>query len=383
MEKIVCTMMDLIASEVCGKTVEGSKYVLSEEELATLYELSKAHDLAHLVGEALIKRNLVSKDEIRERFQKKSILAVYRYEKINYELDRLREALSQEGIPFLPLKGSVIRLYYPEPWMRTSCDIDILIREEQVDGAAQILAEKLGYAYEKKSYHDISMMSESGVHLELHHSIKENMEPMDTLLADCWSYATPCGEYEYRFGNEFFLFHQLAHAAYHFLRGGCGVRPFLDLYLLKQKLKWEPDMLDEMLSKAGIRRFSEAAMRLANVWFGDGEHDTVTAQMENFVLSGGVYGTTENSIAVSQQTQKGQIGYLLHRIWLPYELLCGIYPTLRGRRCLQPFYEVRRWFKMLDPETRKRKKRDLATIKRLDSEKKSEVNRMLNELGLM
>ena len=34
-------------------------------------------------------------------------------------------------IPFLPLKGSVIRQYYPEPWMRTSCDIDILVDFEK------------------------------------------------------------------------------------------------------------------------------------------------------------------------------------------------------------------------------------------------------------
>ena len=42
---------------------------------------------------------------------------------------------------------------------------------------------------------------------------------------------------EHRMTNEFFLFHCVAHMAYHFvLGGGCGIRPMIDLYVMKQKL---------------------------------------------------------------------------------------------------------------------------------------------------
>ena len=56
MEKIIHAMMDLIASEVCGMTIDRSQYELTDEELAKLYRLAKSHDLAHLVGDALIKK---------------------------------------------------------------------------------------------------------------------------------------------------------------------------------------------------------------------------------------------------------------------------------------------------------------------------------------
>ena len=85
-----------------------------------LYKLSKAHDLAHLVGDALIKNDLIGNDEIKAKYQKQVMIAIYRYEKINYELNHLRSALNEAQIPFIPLKGSVLRQYYPEPWMRTS-----------------------------------------------------------------------------------------------------------------------------------------------------------------------------------------------------------------------------------------------------------------------
>ena len=383
MEKIIRTMMDLIAYEVCGMTIDRSQYELTDEDLAKLYKLSKSHDLAHLVGDALIKNDLIEDGEIKAKFQKQMMLAVYRYEKINYELGRLRKVLNEAKIPFIPLKGSVLRKYYPEPWMRTSCDIDVLVHEEAVDQAAQTIVDKLGYTYEKKQYHDISLMSDGGVHLELHHTIKENKANIDALLSDCWDYATVLDGYECEFTNEFFFFHQIAHASYHFLHGGCGVRPILDLYLLQRKMLFDNTVLDEMLEKSGIKKFFDAAKALSEVWFCDGEHTDVTRRMEDYLLRGGVYGSTANSMAVCQQKEKGRLGYIINRIWLPYELLCITYPRLKGRKYLQLFYEIKRWFRIFNPEARKHKKRDLDIIKRLDAEQKAEVNQMLSDLGLM
>ena len=59
MENLIRTMMDLIASEVCGKEIDKSQHTLTDEELVKLYKLAKSHDLAHLVGDALIKNNLI------------------------------------------------------------------------------------------------------------------------------------------------------------------------------------------------------------------------------------------------------------------------------------------------------------------------------------
>lgn len=383
MEKTIRTMMDLIASEVCGKEIDKSQYTLTDEELVKLYKLSKSHDLAHLVGDALTKNNLIEDGEIKAKFQKQIMLSVYRYEKINYELGRLRKVLNEAKIPFIPLKGSVLRKYYPEPWMRTSCDIDVLVHEEAVDQTAQIIVEKLGYTYEKKQYHDISLVSDGGVHLELHHTIKENKANIDALLSECWGYAAPSDDYECCFTNEFFFFHQIAHMSYHFLHGGCGVRPILDLYLLQRKMPFDSTVLDEMLEKSGIKKFFDAAKAISEVWFGDGEHTDVTRRMEDYLLRGGVYGSTANSMAVGQQKEKGRLGYIINRIWLPYELLCITYPRLKGRKYLQLFYEIKRWLRIFNPEARTHKKRELDAIKNLSAKHKSDVNCMLNELGLM
>lgn len=152
-------MMNLIACEVCGKELDAQIFSLSDQELARLYQLSKTHDLAHLTGDALIKNGVIQNAEIKTKLEKQRMLAVYRYEKFSYGLTKLCGALEQAEIPFIPLKGSVLRQYYPEPWMRTSCDIDVLVHEEDLQRVVSYLSDNLGYRRESAKLHDISMFT--------------------------------------------------------------------------------------------------------------------------------------------------------------------------------------------------------------------------------
>ena len=382
MEELIRAMMDLIASEVCDKKIDRSKYKFTDDELLRLYKLSKVHDLAHLVGDALIKNGLIGNDEIKAIYQKQVMLAIYRYEKINYELNRLRSALNEAQIPFIPLKGSVLRQYYPQPWMRTSCDIDILVREKDIDAATQTIEKKFGYEYESRNYHDISLKSESGVHLELHFSLKESEDNIDRLLSDCWQYASVHKDYEYSFTPEFFLFHQYAHASYHFLHGGCGVRIFLDICILNCFVPFDRTNLDAFLEKCGILKFAQEAEHLANVWFGNAEHTELSRQMECYILRGGVYGTMDNRIAVQQIQRGGKLRYAISRIWLPYDKLKSHYSSLEGKRILLPFYEVHRWGKLLFCGGTKRGVRELRLNSSKTKAEQLRTKEILSHLGL-
>ena len=98
--------------------------------------------------------------------------------------------------------------------------------------------EKEGFSVDsEKNYHDISLFSPDNVHLELHFSIKEAQDNIDGLLSKVWDYCVPTenSSYRYKFTSEYFIFHQTAHMSYHFLNGGCGIKPFIDLFLLNKK----------------------------------------------------------------------------------------------------------------------------------------------------
>ena len=385
MEKTVRVMMNLIASEVCGKALDRSQDMLAEEALVLLYRLSKAHDLAHIVGDALIKNDLIPEGEIRSKFDKQLMMAVYRYERINYELEQLKATLNSADIPFIPLKGSVIRRYYPEPWMRTSCDIDILVSEEKADRAAQMLVERLGYRKEGQGSHDISLFSEHGVHLELHYSlIEENwVGHMESILQSVWSYASPVADTsEHTLSDEMFYYYHLAHMAKHFVYGGCGIRPFLDLWVLNHCVSFDREKRERLLEQGGLLTFATRAEMLSEVWFGDGTHTDVTRQMQEYLLRGGVYGTTKNRIAVQQVRKGGKLRYAFSRIWLPYDVLRFQYPSLTGKKALLPLYEVRRWFKLLFRGGVRRSVNELRLNSATTEEEQTKTKALLGELGI-
>ena len=58
------------------------------------------------------------------------MIAIYRYEKINYELNRLRSALNEAQIPFIPLKGSVFVSVLPRA---VDADEFILVHESDLE----------------------------------------------------------------------------------------------------------------------------------------------------------------------------------------------------------------------------------------------------------
>ena len=68
---------------------------------------------------------------------------------------------------------------------------------------------------------------------------------------------------------------------------------------------------------------------------------------------------------------------------MPYYMLSIKYPGLRGRRYLQPYYEIKRWLRLFKPDVRARKTRDLRVISELSDSTISDVNRMLRQLDLL
>ena len=358
-----------------------------EAELEAMYALAERHDLAHLAGAALYDKGMLTKGQaISEKFQHAQVVALYRYTKLEYERKRIYEVFENAGIAYVPLKGIIIRNYYPQPQLRTSCDIDILVHREDLTRATEALTEKLGYKGDEGElhYHDISLFSPGGIHLELHFTIENDWEPIDRLLSKVWDHCTPVaeGKSEHRQNLEFFMFHQIAHMVSHFLNGGCGIRPLLDLQLLRQKMPFDDAVVKSMCDTCDIGVFYDHAKALSDVWFGDRAHNEVTRQMEAYILFGVVYGTLENTVAVKQRQKGGRFSFIMYRIFMPYRQLKVKYPVLVKHKWLYPVMTVRRWFALLSPAHRKRAQQELRYSSAHSDEKKQSVDQLLQELGL-
>lgn len=320
---------------------------VSSNMLPQLFGLADAHDLAHLAGQALSDLGALGEDDISRQFREKALQAVYRYGKQNYELQRICAVLEAAAVPFVPLKGSVIRSLYPEGWMRSSGDIDILVKPSDLERAAAALEKQLGCRLGKKAAYDLTMLTESGVRLELHFDTMEESraDSMRRVLEKLWEHAAPAepGAFRHVLTDEMFYYYHIAHMVRHFEAGGCGVRPFLDLWLLDCKGKYDPARRETLLREGGLLSFARCAEKLARVWMEGESADETSLLLQRYILQGGVYGSIGNFVAVNQTRAEGKTEFLLSKVFLPYEKMRELYPIVKKSKWLLPVAHVQRW----------------------------------------
>lgn len=358
---------------------------ITQEKMESVYRLARRHDLAHMVGYALTNTPCA---EYPEYAACKNAMnkAIYRYAKIDYEYERICNLLEKERIPFVPLKGAVLRTYYSNPWLRTSCDIDILLQEEDIERTVTCLVDNYNYRRGAKSSHDVSLYSNNNSHIELHYTLIEDgrANAACDVLKDIWQSTVIRDDKEYRreMTDEMFYFYHIAHMAKHFEKGGCGIRPFIDLWLLDNMETVDQIKRNALLARGDLLKFAEAARLLCRVWLENKEHNNLTRKMESYILEGGVGGSVENRVKIQQQKMGGKLRYAISKVFIPYEVLKFYYPILENHRWLTPFMEVRRWCRLIFCGHLKRAVRELEYNSNLSDTDAANMQRFLHDIGL-
>ncbi len=384
-DKQIKLLFALLRSAVCGISLSQEEISFySSEKLNKLVSLARKHDVVHLLLLGLKKNHLL--DNWNNDLKNEMLSTVYRYEKMNYEFGRICNALEQAGIPFMPLKGAVIRNYYPEPWMRTSCDIDVLVQEKELDRAVSRFENCLGYTRLSQNGHDVSLFSQNKTHIELHYDLMGNskIKNADRVLQNIWEKALKhhgCNN-RYDMPDDLFYFYHIAHMAKHFMNGGCGIRPFLDIWVLNHRVDCNKGNRKNLLVQGDLFAFSKQVKLLSEVWFSTSEHTKVTKQMEKYVLHGGTYGAEDNRIKVQQQQKGGRLNYALSKIFIPYSTIKFHYPILQKYRFLTPVMEVRRWGKLIFCGHLKRTTKELKFNNNVSKKTAFETQELLKNIGL-
>ena len=387
MKEAFNVMLSLVRNRIFGDEIDVD-YVrgyFESDGIKKLYSLSKLHDLSHLVGACIDSFSLSGDAEIIGKLKRNYFAAIYRYRGIEHELRSIKALFTEEKIAYMPLKGSVLRALYPEPWMRTSSDIDILVHGDEFNRFAEILVKKLGYKECTRSFHDVSFMSPGGVHVELHFTLIEDFTypKINELLSDVWSDAVRDGEsYTYIMSREKMYFYHIAHMMKHFMVSGCGIRFFVDLFLFDTKLEFDREKVNSMLEYAGLLEYAEKSSKMARIWFLDEERDEFYETYERHIVRGGIYGTTESKVIIQRERKGGRIGYAFKRIFLPYRTLKEMFPILKKHKWLTPVYEVVRWFRLLFGGRLKHSMNELNTNASVPDEESRMAAKMLCELGL-
>lgn len=355
--------------------------------LEKIYALSEAHSITPIIAYALSKIDYSFKTEqekaIFNKFNKSLLKSVVKYENTNLFIESVKKTFNEQKIPFIFLKGWVIKDLYPEKYLRTFCDIDVLIKSESFEQNAKIVAKELNLKIKDRTLHDIMFSSPNNDVLELHHTLLEKgrIKSAEKVLCDVWSKATVSDNYQYELPFEYELFYHVAHMAKHVLDGGCGIRPFVDFFVMQQR-QYDKEKFLNLIKKSDLDKFYERVVSLCAVWFGDKAADETDKVFEKYIIIAGTYGSDENYATVSKIKKKNGFKYFLSRVFLPYDELKQRYPYLNGKKFLLPFYQVRRWFSSLFKGHAKRRIKELKLTQNVNEERQNKTEKLFKKLGL-
>lgn len=335
----------------------------SKVDYELLFTLSKFHDLAHIVFYELRKRIEHWEGDIYKKFRNQYDLAIYRNIKRDLVINKIREIFEKANMQYVLLKGSYLINLYPKAWMRTSSDIDVLIHKEDFPRIITLFCQEGMKRIGEEKNHDCSFLAQEGYHIELHYSLIENFvfEKPASILQNIWQKCSPKNDdsNELLMNDDALYFYHIAHMAKHFKNGGNGVRTILDTWVLNHKIPFDKTSRDDLLISGGLRVFEEKARYLSEIWFSKMEKDTSISEFEQYIISGGIYGTADRKIALQKRKSNNTIDYYCKRIFLPYIKMKYSYPILMRFPILLPFCWIARLFKLSNPEVRKKIKAEI------------------------
>lgn len=362
MEKTSEFLIYLMACSLQGTKPEEA--LLANIDMEALLRLAKAHSVSAMVCMALEQTDAFqhTAETTRLKWLDAKNKAVRKNMLLDAERHQLEKEFAEHGIWYMPLKGSILKDWYPKFGMREMADNDILfdpagrkqVREIFQNRSYKTVSFRKGNhdVYEKAPIYNFEMHVSlfNGTYKELteqYENVKEHLLPVDGTA------------YQFAFTPEDFYVFVLAHAHKHYSYSGTGIRTLADIYIMNQKLggtmNWE--YVDSELRGLGIFSYERESRELAQKLFGIAELPTeanlseAEQQMLAYYLGASTYGTIENRTLNQMQKLQPDGGaitahtkrkYLLSRIFPGREWCKACAPTVYKYPVLLPFFWVRR-----------------------------------------
>lgn len=248
----------------------------------------------------------VGAEEFRKKWSKQSNEIIANNMAISYEHTELHDLLTENGIPYVILKGAASASYYPTPILRTMGDVDFLVKEQDLKRTGELL-ERIGFQPEADT---------GGVHIgyhrgnstwEMHRSVNGIPESgageiIRGYLSDVIETAV-----DYDEGNGILRipdhFHHglilLLHTASHLTSEGVGLRHLCDWAVFVNHFSDAQfvELFESRLKACGLWRFAQLLTLVSvkylhlppKVWAGEAEEELLEGMIRD-ILTGGNFG---------------------------------------------------------------------------------------------
>ena len=334
-------------------------------DYSTLIKISKNQQVYSVISEVLDAKNLPAEQaKSLENYVKGEL---FRTISMKSEFELLEKELADNKIKFMPLKGSVLRSFYPKQKMRQMSDVDILYDYSKRDILLKIMKSH-GYRMTASCENSDDFFREPFFTFEWHRELF--FEEADFCPHfDLWENAKQDKENPYKYhieSTEHFVY-TICHMYKHYATNGCGVRFLCDIFvMLHNGTPVDMKKADARFKEIGIEDFANDAIALANAVFLDGDISENQQKMLDFMLSDGVYG----NMIVDYTKKFSEFGgskfkYIFRRIFPEKKKMFADYRQLEKRPFLLPLYYIIRLFTKMKYNS-KAAKYELESIKKID-----------------
>lgn len=279
--------------------------------------------------------------------------------------EKLEAELTARNISFFPFKGAEIAKYYPIANLRSSGDIDLMMKTEDRDKVHQLMLDA-GYEASTFENHEWGYHGKNAyfeIHDRMLFETNFNSPEAIAFCDRCWSFVEDNqGTSRKTLDLSFHFIYLLLHLRKHMLWEGVGFRQFYDLAVLARRApdkinwKWVSDELDGI----HLLQFGQTCMQFCEHWFGVKSPTEPKKLAEDFyaeatekIFANGVFGFENDENAenanLNELRSSGKAKTVLHRIFPPYRDMKEVpyYSFVKGKPWLLPAAWIYRLFRSI------------------------------------
>ena len=396
-QKTIADFIGLLKSAVESKPYHGGNINWRE-----LLRLSKFHHVDNLIFEAISMLPEAEKpsEQALAGLEQDSMTQVIQDANQISEAEELMDALEQNKIPAIMLKGWIMKDLYPRTDLRTRADTDIFIHTSDEKKIDQMIRNRGFKTIAFGGKKDNVYCKEPFVTFEMHKNLFEYEDDWNEVINNkygrqyIWKRIEKLDGYHYinRMDKEFYYVYMVAHMAKHLKDdGGIGVRAFMDLWIYRKAYagSLNMDVMGSDFEALGLTTFAEKAYTLACCWF-DGDKinypDESYLKFAEYIMDCGAYGNSDNFVmnneAMRGDKKPSSKGYIFRRAFPPRESMEKRYPALKKHPVRLPYYWAKRlWYSGVHRRTEI--KGEIESAKHIDYDKVNTIHEMYQEWGLL
>ena len=365
--------------------ITGSDFEFPEDtDFLKIYNLAQSHRITAMVAPVVMKSEFAD-GQVKSAFGKELFKTAARFTAQEKEREELSKEFSDNKIAHCFLKGSKVGAYYDNPDCRFMLDMDLYVDAEKFQDAEKILLDR-GYEINSNGDDkDTAFIKKPFLIVELHKELKYDYDKGYDYYKGAFARMNCDNGFAMNMTNEDFYVYILSHTAHHFEAAGTGIKSIIDHYYLRKNLKpkCDSEILGKALKEIGLEKFEKKIDKLCDFWFENGECDSITKEISDYILLSGVFGneTTEyiNKIAKERYGENTD-SYFISRLFPPLKKMQYRYKILNKLPFLLPvFWGIR----MISSVTNAARIADeTKTIVTTDNAKKDKQKQFFDNVGL-